>query len=98
MLHPKGDDERLKELRPRAKTDAQGKFVLWTYERGDGAPAGEYDVTVVWRGKLTGDDVHPDEADAGPDKLKGRYAEPAKSGLTATIASGKNELPAFQLK
>ena len=33
---------------PRGVTDAEGRFQLRTYHDGDGAPAGEYTVTVYW--------------------------------------------------
>src|SRR5262245_40395178 len=36
------------ELCPVANTRADGTFQLMTYKFGDGAPAGEYIVTVVW--------------------------------------------------
>src|SRR5438105_15139802 len=34
--------------RPNGYADAQGRFALTTYTQGDGAPAGEYVVTVEW--------------------------------------------------
>src|SRR5262245_23797280 len=34
-------------VRPRAKTNDEGAFVVWTYQPGDGAPAGNYKVTIV---------------------------------------------------
>ncbi|WP_074313703.1 hypothetical protein [Singulisphaera sp. GP187] len=30
--------------------------------------------------------------------LRGKYSDPARSGLTATIKEGENTLPPFQLK
>ena len=34
-------------IRPRAKTAADGTFVIWTHAQGDGAPAGSYRVTLI---------------------------------------------------
>ncbi len=64
-----------------ALTEGDGSFTLSTYTAGDGAPAGEYQVTVVSRSAPL------------PDK----YRNPATSGLTATVKSGKNEFT-FELK
>lgn len=57
-----------------AQTDSNGNFKLATYNPGDGAPKGEYILTVEWLRyrKATGTWV-------GPDKLKGRYSDPSRS-------------------
>jgi len=56
VFHPKGSPDA---PHPRATVDKQGNFILTTYERGDGAPRGEYLVTVEWQ-QLTmqGGDAH----------------------------------------
>src|SRR5262245_25735487 len=36
------------QVRPTGKVDEQGNFKLTTFTDGDGAPEGEYKVTVVW--------------------------------------------------
>ena len=45
ILHPAGD-VGLNGLRPRALADADGWFKIYTYSIGDGAPAGQYAVTI----------------------------------------------------
>jgi len=70
--------------RPRAKTDGNGEFTLTTFKNGDGAPAGQYGVTVEW--KQTDD--HPEQ---GVDLLPAAYSDPETSKLTATISAGSNE-------
>jgi hypothetical protein len=45
ILHPV-DDVGLNGLKPRALADADGWFKIYTYSIGDGAPAGQYAVTV----------------------------------------------------
>lgn len=70
--------------RPRAKTDANGEFKLTTFAADDGAPAGEYAVTVEW--KKVGD--HPEQ---GVDLLPAAYADPTTSRLKATVTAGTNE-------
>jgi len=82
ILHPA--DGSITGDRPRAKADATGEFTLTTFTTGDGAPSGEYVVTVGW--KQTGD--HPEQ---GIDLLPAAYSDPKTSTLKATIASGGNE-------
>jgi hypothetical protein len=45
ILHPVGD-VGLNGLKPRALADADGWFKIYTYVVGDGAPAGNYAVTI----------------------------------------------------
>src|SRR3984893_8600905 len=45
ILHPAGD-VGLNGLKPRALADAEGWFKIYTYVIGDGAPAGNYAVTI----------------------------------------------------
>ncbi len=67
-----------------AFTDDNGKFVVSTYEQGDGAPEGEYAVTFVW-GQLNLMSMQY----GGPDKLKGKYSDPAKSQFRVTVKKGQ---------
>lgn len=76
---------------PVATTGPDGTFRLMTYVAGDGAPAGDYVVTVVWP-----DDSQPrDECEdvLRHDRLGARYADPAKSPWHVTVGPGPNELP-----
>ena len=72
--------------RPRAEVQGDGSFDLFTYEEKDGAPAGDYKVTVLWPGS--------EES----DRLQGRYADASSSKLRAKVKDGPNELPPFQLR
>lgn len=78
-------------IAPYGVTDAQGVFTLTTYLTFDGAPAGEYVVTIRWPGPPKRND---DER--GPDRLKGRYNDLKTSKLRATVEKKPNEFP-FQL-
>src|SRR5262245_51816518 len=76
-----------------ALVESDGSYALSTYTAGDGAPVGEYLVTVVvGRGGYVDEDSDP-----VANQLPARYAKPETSGLTATVKSGKNELT-FELK
>lgn len=89
VFHHVGDwGER--SIVPQAWTDDEGRFSLSTYDTGDGAPAGEYRVTIFWPAYRL--------KQLGPDKLSGKFANPESSGLTAKVEKGKNEVPVFDLK
>src|ERR1051326_6275998 len=64
-LHPVTASEKSK-FYPVAKVEADGSFALTTFENKDGAPPGEYLVTVRW------DEVSSKEEVAPPDRLRGR--------------------------
>ena len=79
-------------IAPYGVTDANGTFTLTTYLTFDGAPAGEYVVTV----RAPGPPQRADE-DQGPDRLKGRYNDVKTSKLRATIEKKPNVLEPFDL-
>jgi hypothetical protein len=79
---------------PLAETDADGAFRPSTRLTGDGAPAGNYQLTIVWP-EIKVD--HGEEIASG-DRLGRRYADPKGSGLQVTIKEGENVLPPFELK
>lgn len=57
-------------------TDAEGKFVISTYESGDGLPAGEYALTFKWM---------VSQGLTAVDKFKGAYSDPKKSEYKVTV-------------
>lgn len=67
-----------------------GTFRITSVSTADGAPAGTYAVTVVWR------PVFP--ADVPEDKLKGKYADPTKPLTTVTVREGETVLEPLKLK
>jgi hypothetical protein len=75
-----------------AMAEADGSFALSTYAANDGAPAGEYAVTVVWWKPLVDATGKP-----GPNQLPERYARPETTPLRATVKAGTNEV-ALELK
>jgi hypothetical protein len=99
MFHPRHDPD-LKRPHPAAVVAADGSFQLTSYQPGDGAPAGDYNVAVTW----------PDESggtaktrglgrkQALNDRLKGMYSNPARPLLQAHIVEGDNQLPDFELR
>lgn len=84
-----GPDPRTGRLRrvADALTDSDGRFALSTYTANDGAPAGDYRVTVIWTSAPTDFNNR-----YRPNRLPPRYADPNLSGLTATVkAVGDND-------
>src|SRR5262245_50678521 len=69
VFHPLNDPDP-KALRPHGEVGPDGAFTLSTYSSGDGAPAGDYAVTVHW---FAGGASPGADADPGPDRLGGRY-------------------------
>jgi len=93
-------DDKSTSPRPSGVTGDEGSYSLTTGTR-EGAPAGEYVVTVTWtemtqkpkKGKMS----MADEEVEIRDRLGGRYADPAKSTFQATVKSGSNTIPTLDL-
>ncbi len=80
---------------PRGEVDADGRFTLTTLSPGDGAPAGEYKLTLRWPVDLAGKAKSLAEAQGeggDADKLKSRYADPKTTPWSVTIKPGDNAL------
>lgn len=75
------DDIGLNRLRPHANVQPDGTFSLTTYSTEDGAPSGNYALTVAWPAPPK----HRFDP-AGPDRLKGRYADPRRPLRTVVVA------------
>ena len=80
-------------VRPSATTAAGGNFVLGTYGRSDGAPAGEYKASIVWfklvdfgSGAVRGDNVLP-----------AKYASPDSSGITVVVNDSEANVATIEL-
>ena len=72
VFHPVEQSADMENLRPYARVQSDGRFSLTTYREGDGAPAGQYVVTVSWPAPLPGaspTDADPETAMGGPDQL-----------------------------
>lgn len=80
--------------RPVAYTNSQGRFTVTTWEASDGAPAGDYQVTVEWRAEVP---VGEERERRGRLLIPEKYLRPETSGLKATVREGANDLPPFAL-
>ena len=92
VLHPVGHELPTKS-RPTARVGQDGSFRLGTFSAGDGAPEGEYTLTVEWRKlvKKEGDTL------PGPNVMPKQYGSPKTSDLHVKVAKGKNEWEPLQL-
>jgi hypothetical protein len=73
---------------PNAITNQTGEYWISTYDAEDGAPLGDYVVTAKWpRGE--GLQVHSES----PDRLKGRYGDPARSSIKITVKEARKKQP-----
>jgi len=99
---PKGGGN-INSQRPSGQTGEDGSYSLATGSK-PGAPPGEYEVTITWNESKSKSKAKPgkismdgDEEEVR-DRLGGRFAQPGKSGLQASIKSGSNTIPTFELK
>jgi hypothetical protein len=91
-LHPKNATEGVPN--PRATVAKDGSFTVSTYDGNDGAPEGEYVVTVQWHKPVRqGSDLV-----GGPNVLPARYASPKTSDVSIRIAAGENHLKPIQIR
>ena len=88
-----GDDERA--ISPTGRVESDGSYTLTTYLKGDGAPAGEYAVTIYWPGdRKTTPNQDPTDEDDGlpPDRLRRAYAMVKSTALRATVREEANTI------
>jgi hypothetical protein len=90
-FHPKAPQADVPA--PRAEVNKDGVVTVSTYDGGDGAPEGEYVVTVQWR-KLV--KQGPDLVQ-GPNVIPRKYSQPATSDIVRKITAGPNNLEPINL-
>jgi hypothetical protein len=92
-LHPKAETSAAVP-NPRASVGTDGSFVVTTYESQDGAPQGEYVMTIQWYRPVR----QQGELVSGPNVLPRKYSTPQTSDLTIQVAAGENRLPPIRLR
>jgi hypothetical protein len=73
-----------------------GSFEVVCGSLGKGAPPGDYDVLVKWKGTACACQGRR-QPQIGPDRLNGLYADPQHPLLHATVEVGRTELPPLEL-
>jgi hypothetical protein len=90
-LHPKAPIENVPA--PRANVGKDGSFRVTTFNGGDGAPEGDYVLTVKWYKPIkNGNDLI-----SGPNVIPPKFGAPETSGVVVHIAAGDNELKPIKL-
>ncbi len=87
-LLPKGSGVDSRMSIPWGIVDEEGEYVLTTYSANDGAPAGEYLVTLRW----------PSSPSAADDRFNDAYFTPDRNVATVVIQKGENEIAEIALK
>lgn len=80
-------------VRPKGFVGPDGNFQLTTYLPSDGAPRGDYKLTIEWNKpvEVAGEFV------PGPNLLPEKLSKPESSTIQITVKAGKNELAPVQL-
>ena len=91
-LYPKNATEGVPN--PRATVASDGSFTVSTFNGNDGAPEGDYVVTVQWYKPMR----QGPELVGGPNVLPVKYASPKTSDVLVHIAAGENHLKPIQLR
>ncbi len=93
-----GEESPSRTIVPTGKTDSEGRFQIHTYVGNDGAPTGQYKVTVVLAGPSENRDfMAKNSAPVSTVTFPSKYADPERSGLTATVKPGNNVIPPYDL-
>lgn len=78
-----------------AYTDAEGRFELTTLKTKDGAPAGDYAITVELKElRQVGEEGVRD----GRNLLPERYGRPDSSGFSYRVVDGANDVPPLKIE
>ncbi len=96
-LHPvKPPDDGKPVYISRGRVEDGGEYSISTYAIADGAPAGQYRVSLSWQGPLKG--LSEDEVDQLRERLPRKYTSPETSGLTVMITEDQNRIPEITIQ
>jgi hypothetical protein len=86
-FHPL-DDKDPRAIRSQATVDAEGNYQLTTYFTGDGAPAGDYAITIYWPDRPAANPDEPVEEEVDklpPDRLAKSFTNPKTTVLRVKV-------------
>jgi hypothetical protein len=92
-FHPvKKFPREVAQIRPSAHTNKDGTYEVSTYGSNDGAPAGDYSVTVSWRG------AEPNLRNEEEDELAPvQFRNATTTGFKTTLKEGENTIQVFNM-
>jgi len=93
VFHPKASPAPGGESNPSAQVQPDGTFQLTTRSQADGAPAGNYAVTVQWNKTVK----QGNDSVAGPNVIPPIYSKPDTSPIQVTVNASPNDLPPFEI-
>jgi hypothetical protein len=92
-LHPKSKPSGGEAVAPNGQTDENGVFKVSTYDANDGAPEGEYAVTVQYYQTVkTANGIEP-----GPNVLPAKLSQPGTTDISVKIVAGPNKLAPIEV-
>lgn len=80
---------------PIGYTRADGQFEISWLGQGDGAPAGDYAITITWKQLIQQGE---EKIRSGRNLLPANYADPQKTPWRCTVNQGENVLPVHEIK
>lgn len=92
VLHPKKQDPKF-PFAARGQTGPDGKFQVTTYDANDGAPVGEYLVTVECYQVIDNNG----SLEPGPNILNPKLASQAATDITVSVKEGPNTLAPIEV-
>ncbi len=94
-FHPQNDsDPTSRPLMTRVAAD--GSYKLYTYEMDDGAPAGQYVVTVTWIKESDNQNAPKEDLRPAKNLVPDRFADAKTSPLNAQVKEQPNDF-SFEL-
>jgi hypothetical protein len=81
------DGQGPENVAPSATVGPDGSFAIGSYDTGDGAPPGDYAVTVTWFKVV--------DAGPGPNVLPAKFANAHSTPLKVTV-SGPTDIPPIE--
>jgi hypothetical protein len=99
IFYKKSGDQAVATVQPAGRVQDDGSFRVTTFTDGDGAPAGEYGIGIVWRRPVDAKG-NPVRKSGGlyPDFFGEFYASSVNPQFHTEVKPGTNELPTFELK
>lgn len=80
---------------PSGFTDETGQFTITTWATNDGAPAGEYVITISWKAQVV---MGEEKVRSGRQLLAVENTDPKRSPWKCTVKEGENPPLVFDVK